>query len=173
MDITILSKDSLKIKIKKTTVIIDPNKETPKTDADAILALSENVDKERINEYRVLINGAGEYEVSGLKISAFLATTDLIFSFNLETCEAILAKASSLSKISTDKIKDYSVVVVNADSDINQSIITSMEPRIIIVYGEKANEAVKTLGKENLVKSSKVSINEDKLPEETEIYLLS
>ena len=173
MDIALLSKDTLKIKIKKISVIVDPSKETPKTDADAIIVLSENPDKSRVNEYRVAINGAGEYEVGGLKISAFRATTDLIFSFSLENCEAILVKASSLSKISTDKIKDYSIVVVNADSEINQSVITSMEPRIIIIYGQKAVEAAKALGKENLVKSSKISINEDKLPEETEIYLLS
>ena len=173
MDVALLSKDSLKIKIKKTTLIVDPTKETPKTDADAILALSENADKSRVNEYRVLINGAGEYEVGGLKISAFTAVKDLIFSFSLENSEAILAKSSSLAEISSDKVKDYSIVIVNADSEINQSVITSMEPRIVVIYGDRAIEAAKILGKENFVKSSKININEDKLPEETEIYLLS
>ena len=99
MDIALLPKNSLKIKIKKTSIMVDPNKEMPKTDTDAVIALNGNIDESRVNGYRVLINGAGEYEVGGLKISAFRATDDLIFSFSFETFEAILAKTDKIFKL--------------------------------------------------------------------------
>ena len=68
MDIQILGSDSLKIKVKKTTLAVDPKTSIQKFDADAILLTGKEADISRINSYRVIINGAGEYEVSGLKI---------------------------------------------------------------------------------------------------------
>lgn len=173
MDISLLSKNSLRLKIKKTTLIIDPNSSIAKIEADAVIAISKDIDESRVNDARVLLNGAGEYEVNGLKISATGTNEDLLFSFSLDEIGIALVKASVLSKISQDKIKDYEVVIVNADTDISQSVITSMEPRVIVLYGEKAMEAAKNLGKEDPVAVSKLSVSEDKLPEETEIYLLS
>lgn len=173
MDIALLSKDSLKLKIKKTTLIIDPKSSISKIEADAVIAISKDIDESRVNDARVLLNGAGEYEVNGLKISAVGTNENLLFSFSLDNFEIVLVKASVLSKISQDKIKDYEVAIVNADSEINQSVITSMEARVIVLYGEKAMEAAKDLGKENPISVSKLSVSEDKLPEETEIYLLS
>lgn len=173
MDIQILSGESLKLKTKKTTLIIDPNLSIPKSDADAIVAFDKNLEISKVANHRLLINGVGEYEVGGLKISSAKIGSGLMFSFGLENLETALIKASFLSEASLDKIKNYDVVLVNADSEINQSVLTAMEPRIIVLYGLKAKEAAKELGKANLTPSSKVSFSEDKLPEETEIYLLS
>ncbi|OGH06812.1 MAG: hypothetical protein A2171_00090 [Candidatus Levybacteria bacterium RBG_13_35_9] len=173
MDIQILSGESLKLKIKKTTLVIDPSSSIPKTDADAVVAFDKSSDVSKVANYRLLINGVGEYEVGGLKITSIKIGSGIMFSFGLENLETALIKASFLSETPSDKIKDYGVVVVNADSEINQSALTAMEPRIIILYGQKANEAAKELGKASLTSTSKVSFSEEKLPEETEIYLLS
>lgn len=173
MDVTLLSQNSLKIKIKKTSLIIDPKKEIAKIDGDAIIAFENDFDSSRVNEARVVINESGEYEVSGLKISAFRSSKDLIFSFSSDSCEILLAKASALSNTPSDKLQDYGVVIVNTDSHIPENVITSMEPRVVILYGEKALEGAKTLGSQNPTKSSKVSFSESSLPEEMEIYLLS
>ncbi len=172
MDIAILSKDSLKIKIKKTTLVTDPRSENPKQDADAIIATDKNIEPKRVSEYRVLINNVGDYEVSGLKIVGQKIEDSIIYTFINESVETLFAKASVLAKMPTDKIKDYSVVVVNVDADL-PNVITSFEPRVIVLYGEKAVDGAKSLGKEDAAKSSKVSFSEDKLPEETEIYVLS
>lgn len=164
--------NSLKIKSKKATLAVDPSSSTPKFDADAVLAASNSADLTRINNYRVVINSVGEYEVSGLKISGIRAGDDCIFVLSSDGAEAIVAKTSSLEKIAADKIGDYQIVVLNVDSSINQSIITAMEPRVIILYGENAKEGARVLGKEDQTPTSKISLSEDKLPEETNIVIL-
>ena len=71
MDVALLGSNSLKIKIKKTSLIIDPKKDIAKIDADAIIVTGKDYDPSRVSEHRVIINQTGEYEVSGLKISSF------------------------------------------------------------------------------------------------------
>ncbi len=173
MDVALLGPNSLKIKIKKTSLIIDPKKDIAKIDADAIIVTGKDYDPSRVSEHRVIINQTGEYEVSGLKISSFKSGEELIFSFSIDAIEVLLAKASALSNTPSDKLQDYGVVIVDADSHIPENVITSIEPRVVILYGEKAAEGAKTLGNENATKSSKISFSEEKLPEEMEIYLLS
>lgn len=173
MDVQILSKDSLKIKIKKTTLIVNPRSALAKTEADAILATEKDIDITRVNDYRVLIDGAGEYEVSGLKILAQSYENGFVFDFISENADIVLSNASTLAKIPADKIKECSVAIINTDTEIPANVITSMEPHVIVFYGDNAKEAAKSMGKEGLTPASKVSFPEDKLPEETEVYLLS
>jgi hypothetical protein len=173
MDIAVISQDSIKLKIKKTSLIANPRSSITKTEADAIIVTDKNIDASRVNDYRVLIEGAGEYEVSGLKIIVSRIEDSLMFNFIHENTEAIMASSSVLAKLPTDKIKEYPIAIINVDTPLPENVITSMEPRVIILYGAHAKEAARTLGKENISPSSKVSFSEDKLPEETEIYLLS
>jgi hypothetical protein len=111
--------------------------------------------------------------VSGLKIIATKVEDTLMFELISETADIIVASASSLSKLPTDKIKNYSAALINADAELPENVITAMEPRVIVIYGQNSKEAAKGMGKEDLTASSKVSFSEDKLPEETAIYLLS
>jgi hypothetical protein len=48
-----------------------------------------------------------------------------------------------------------------------------MEPNMVILYGEKAKEIAKTLGKESASVSSKITLSEDKLPEEMDVMILA
>ena len=172
MDIQILGESSLKIKSKKTTLAIDPVASVQKFDADAILLTGVDGDVSRVTEYRVIINGAGEYEVSGLKIVGIKAEDGLVFSLISENVRALVAKVSSLKQISTEKIGDYQIVVLNADTDASESMITAMEPNIVVLYGLKAKETAKALGKEDVAAQAKISFAEDKLPEETQVMVL-
>lgn len=172
MDIQILDSQTLKLKLKKTTLAIDPKSKVAKFDADAVLVIDKDTDPSRVNESRVIINGAGEYEVSGLKISGLSSETDTLYGLSSDNSSILVAKTSSLEKISSDKLGDYQIVILNVDSDINQSLITAMEPSIVILYGEKKKEGAKILGNENAQSSSKISVSEDKLPEELEVMLL-
>jgi hypothetical protein len=172
MDIQIFGEGSLKIKSKKTTLAIDPATAIQKFDADAVLLTGKEGDINRITNCRVVITGQGEYEVSGLKIVGIKSDGDLIFSLISENVRALVAKASSLKQISTEKIGDYQIVVINADAEVSESAITAMEPSIVVVYGLKAKETAKALGKEGTAVSSKVSFAEDKLPEETQVLVL-
>jgi hypothetical protein len=172
MDIQILGEDSLKIKSKKATLAIDPKTSIQKFDADAILLTGKVGDTSRVTEYRVVINGVGEYEVAGLKIVGIKSEEELVFTLVSDNVRMLVAKASSLKKISTEKIGDCQIVAINADDDVSESTITAMEPNIVVLYGLKAKETAKALGKEDVSVSSKASFAEDKLPEETQVMVL-
>lgn len=172
MDIQIVGEDSLKIKNKKATLAIDPKTTIQKFDADAVLLTNKSGDVDRVTNYRVVIDGIGEYEVSGLKIISIKSDGSLIFSLISENVRTLVAKVSALKDISTEKIGDYQIVILDVDTEVSESAITAMEPRIIVLYGLKAREAAKALGKEEVSSQSKVSFAEDKLPEETQIMVL-
>jgi hypothetical protein len=173
MDIQIFGQDSLRIRSKKTTLAVDPKSSIQKFEADAILLLDKNSDTTRVNGFRVIINAEGEYEVSGLKISGIASQDDTMFTIISENTPTLISKASSFEKISTEKVGDYKILIINADSDLDQGRVTAMEPRVVILYGEKAKEAAKTLGKENAAVSSKIVVSEDKLPEEMDVLILA
>jgi pyrrolidone-carboxylate peptidase len=172
MDIQILGEDSLKIKSKKATLAIDPKTSIQKFDADAILLTGKVGDTSRVTEHRVVINGVGEYEVAGLKIVGIKSEEELVFTLVSDNVRMLVAKASSLKKISTEKIGDCQIVAINADDDVSESTITAMEPNVVVLYGLKAKETAKALGKEDISVSSKASFAEDKLPEETQVLVL-
>jgi hypothetical protein len=153
-------------------LVIDPAAAIQKLEADAVLLTGKNGEINKVTDYRVVIAGPGEYEVSGLKIIAVRGEEDLIFSLVSDNVRILVAKVSSLKTISTEKIGDYQIVIINADEDASESAITAMEPRIVVLYGLKAKEAAKALGKEEVAVTSKVSFVEDKLPEEIQVMVL-
>ena len=172
MDIQLFGKDSLKIKIKKTTLSVDPKTSIQKFDADAVLLMNENSDVSRINNYRVVVDGPGEYEIGGLKVLGIKTGDNIIYTLSYQNVATIIAKASCLNGTSVDKLGEYPVAIINADSDLNQDVLTAIEPRVIVLYGEKAKEGAKSLGKENISPSSKITVSEEKLPEELDVMLL-
>ncbi len=172
MDFQILGEESLKIKGKKVSIAVDPKEKIAKFDAEAIVATSKDYDQSRVSDYRVIVEGPGEYEVSGLKISGIKSDGSTIYELDSEGANILVTKASALENISTDKLDEYKIVVVNADSEINQTVITAMEPRVVVLYGQLKKEGAKKLGSESSSVSSKISLSEDKLPEELEVMLL-
>lgn len=172
MDIQIFDTASLRIKNKKTTLAFDPSKNVSKFDADAVVLTGDGADVSRVNNSRVVIDGPGDYEISGLKISGIGSVSDRIYVLNSENTNVLVAKTSALNKLSSDKLGDYQIVVLNADEDLNQTVVTAMEPRAVVLYGEKKKEGAKSLGSNNGSTASKVTISEDKLPEELEVFIL-
>jgi hypothetical protein len=173
MDIQIFEQGSLKIKVKKTTLAINPKSSIQKFDADAVIVIDKDSDVSRVNNFRVVIDATGEYEVSGLKISGVKTEVDIMFVLTSGNVATLLASASSLEKATAEKIGEYEVLILNADADLNQGLITAMEPKVVILYGLKAKEGAKALGKEAASTASKIILAEDKLPEEMDVMLLS
>jgi hypothetical protein len=91
MDITLLSKNSIKIRGKKAAFIIDPL-DIQKNNADAIILLSKKADLSKVDEYRVVISGTGEYEVAGVKISGVKAGEGVVFSFFMDGVVSIFGR---------------------------------------------------------------------------------
>ena len=70
VDVSVLSKDSIKIKGRSSSFVIDPTAQIQEVGADAAVFLKdiENPEVGKVTDYRVIIKGAGEYEVAGTRI---------------------------------------------------------------------------------------------------------
>jgi len=176
VDIAIVGKNSLKIKGKQITFIVDPTPDMPKTSADAIILLNGvsppaggNIDTSKVTDSRITINGAGGYEVGGVKISTAKTPKGILYSLSIDDVSVILGSATD-AKI--EGFNACSVAVINADNDFNESFVTALEPKITVLYGEKKIEAAKAIGAENISSVSKITITKDKLPEKMEIVVL-
>jgi hypothetical protein len=176
MDITILDINFLRIKGKNASFVVDPEttKSKSKVIGDAVIALKD-IQANRfpnIENYRVVIKHPGEYEVNGIMIAGKQSGDGIVYKIILDNVPIVLGKSSNISKV-LDKIDSCQVLLLNVDSEVDQNIITSLEPNYAILYGEKSVEGVKNLGKKDAVAVSKFTLAKEKLPEgTTEIVLL-
>lgn len=171
MEVSLIESQSIKIKSKKANFVIDPFEKLPKTPADAVLVLSENYNTDKVSDFRLVIKSVGDYEVGGVKISGISLEGNIVYDLRADGVEVLLAKASSMTKV-TDKIEDAQVAIINADAAVNPAVVTALEPRVVVLYGENSQEAAKALGKETAEKVSKFAAAEGKLPEEMQVVIL-
>lgn len=173
MEISIIDKSTIKIKGKNVNFIVSPTSSMPKTPADAILFLKESGDEDtqvsKVVEARVIIKGPGSYEVGGARVSAVSAGNGLFYSLNLDGLNISLGNTTGVEKLQDNA--SSSVLVLDVDSDFKESMISSFEPSVAILYGEKADQALKLLGKEHQT-VSKFTQAADKLPTDPQVVLL-
>ncbi|MDZ4228320.1 MAG: hypothetical protein U1E54_03675 [Candidatus Levybacteria bacterium] len=172
MDISIIGENSIKFKSKQVTFIVDPTSAMPKTSSDAIILLngSRNIDVGRVIDYRIIIDGAGGYEVGGVKISGTKTSNGTLYRLSIDNISIILGSAADA------KMEGFNVcqiAVVNTTENFNESFVTALEPKMTILYGDKKTESAKTLGTESVTLVPKVTITKDKLPEKMEIVVLA
>lgn len=173
MEISSLSPSTIKIKGKQTSIIVNPVKSIKQQSAEITLFLKQTTDSDpsKVQDARISIFGPGEYEVGGIKISSFRVGDELVHSLIADSVEMLLLDCSVLEKIK-DKARDYDVMVINTPQAFDSSLITAFSPSVVLVYGEKAKEAAKDLGKEEISAVSKYTITKEKLPEEMEVVTL-
>lgn len=171
MDIAIVGKNSIKIKGKQVTFIVDPEKGMPKISADAIILLdgSADIDTSRVTDYRIVIDGPGGYEVGGAKISATRTPNGTLYRFSIDDVSIVLGGAADTKTEGSDVCQ---VAVVNTSTDFNESFVTALESKITVLYGDKKAESAKALGTESVVPVPKITIAKDKLPEKMEVVVL-
>lgn len=173
MDVTLLSEGSLKIKGKKASLIVDPKAKTPKNTADMILVLQGEIDPTRVEEYRLIIDDDGEYEVGSVKITGQSKDNlGILYNINVDNTQIVLGKVSTLEKL-TDTANEADVAILNVDSVLNEAIVASLEAKTVILYGDKVSEGIKALGKNDLTPTKKLTIAKEKLPDETQIVWLA
>lgn len=174
MEVVLLSPASIKIKGKKSSLVVDPH--GVKTAADTILLLKDKtseVDKAKIEGLRLSIKGPGEYEVQGIKISAERENNSLFYNITIDGIEVLLASAHALSRASNKSIveaKDYQMLVLNLDSEIESSVIAKISPKVVIFYGDNKDKLPSEFA--DAKKMTKYSNVLEKLPEEMETVLL-
>ena len=172
MDISLLSEQSIRVRGKLGSFIVDPSSEMQKNPADGILLQNPDSKDEfsKVENYRIVIRGPGDYEVGGIKVGAVRGKENLLYRLNVDDVTMLLGKASELSK--EDKIDACDILVLNVDSSFDESLIAKIDPKVVILYGMGAKEALGKLGRTELVPVKKFAAIKDKLPIEMEVVVL-
>lgn len=173
MDIAIISGNAIRIKGKNSSLIVNPTASTGKTEANAILVLDKSlpVSYSKIDGSRITLTGPGEYEVGGIKISGIPVGGRLVARIDVDSVKVLIGSGELIEKIQ-DKVEGNDIVVVNADSKFNYSNLTTLEPKVLLIYGDLKDEVGKSLGNESKEKISKFSTTADKLPSEMQFAYL-
>lgn len=171
MDIAIIGNQSIKLKGKQVTFLVNPAKQMPKTPSDAVILLDggSDIDVSRATDYRIIISGPGGYEVGRAKISGTKTPKGTLYRLLIDDINIILGSAT---EVKAEGFNACQVIVVDTSNDFNESFVTGLEPKITVLYGDKKTEAAKALGAETVSSVSKITITKDKLPEKMEIVVL-
>jgi len=185
MEITKLTKNALRLKGKKSTLVFDVL-DTKKIEANAFLYLTENALEASFGNESLLINGSGEYEVSGVKISATQSGEEIAYEMLFDGMKILLVSSTALLRMK-DKIDEQNVVVLFANEALDQSALTNVAPTVVVCYGDKAGEVSQNLGKglnkkegeaetvpdADIKPTDKVVLTAEKLPAELQVVLLA
>ena len=109
--------------------------------------------------------------MSGVKILTTRVGDSLVARVDVDSVKLLIGSGISIEKIH-DNAPECDVAVINSDKDFNQGVLTSLEPKVLLIYGEGKEEVVKSLGKSEASKLSKFSITSEKLPAEMQVFLL-
>lgn len=171
MDISIIGKNSIKLKGKKASFIVDPAKDMPKASADAIILLNgiDDIDTGRVTDSRLIINGAGGYEVGGTKVSGTTTPKGTIYRLSIDDINVIVGRAAD---VKMEGFNTCQILIMNTNNDFIESSITALEPKIAVLYGDKKIDCAKTLGAESITLVPKITATKDKLPEKMEVVVL-
>ena len=167
MEIALLPKSALRIKGKTATFVVNPQ---GSASVNAVLLLDPNAEFE--TEEAVVIKGAGEYEIGGVKITGSRNEKSVLYSMNIDGIDIIVGTISLLSAMQ-HKLKEYNIVAVNCDEVTNASFLTSLAINAVLFYGEKAPEVAQGFEKEKLTQMNKYAATLGKLPAEMETILLA
>lgn len=170
MEITLQSTNSLKIKGKHASVFINPQDKTANYNA-AILIGNPAKSTLKIRDDVVVINGPGEYEAGGIKITGIKAELQTVYTLSIDNVDLVIGSKDALEKV-YQKLKEQAVAVIQADSEGDCSFISSLGLSARVIYGGKARETADSFAKDTKKESSKYVISYDKLPIEAETILL-
>ena len=208
MEVTHLGHSCFKLRGKGVTLLIDPFSEEiglkmPKMTADAVLVTHKHADHHdlsKVSEYRVLVEGPGEYEIGGAQIFGISAFHDSsggkergkITIYHIKMDGLTIVHLGDLGEKLNDKqIEELDGVdilmipvggVFTIDAAKAAEVVAQLEPKIVIpmhyfVPGLKYNLSpvtnfLKEMGKEGIKPQPKLVITKEKLLEETELVVL-
>jgi len=172
MDISKISEKSIKIKSKLALFAVNPLNTRNNVTGDAILLLNNTVTKKQLSLEGdpLIINGPGEYEIKGVKLNGIHKNSGIVYTGRIDTMYICIAQSSSITS-TKDAIEECEIAIIDAETPVDQKILAAMNVKVAILYGTRAQDSIKTFGKE-LNPVTKYSITKDKLPAEMEIVLL-
>lgn len=168
VDIALLPKGTIRIRGKHVSFAVDPKEKIP---SNAIFLLRKGNSFVASGEERLVVDGPGDYEVGGGKVTVFAQEDNLVYAIRLDGLEVLLAHGASLWR-SQEAVADYHVVLALIDGSFDESVIPSLSPHVVALFGDKAKEAAKSLGKE-VVSTRKFQTSVEKLPAEMQVVVLA
>lgn len=167
MEIALLQKSSLKIKGKYASFVVNPS---DATSANAVLFLRPDANYQ--SDEAVILDGAGEYEIGGVKITGQRNDKGILYSLSIDGMDVLVGTITMLSSMH-QKLKEHNQVIVLCDEVGDASFLTALAVNAVIFYGEHAQEVAQGFEKEKLQQMNKYSVSLGKLPTEMETILLN
>lgn len=131
---------------------------------------SVTVDTSGVTCNNLTFSGPGEYEASGIAVSGIASGTgNTIYNITVDGVN-VVHLGSLQDKLTEDKIGEIGQVDILLLPASAVDAVPDLEPKIIIPMDESV---LKSLGKENVATVAKLTITKEKLPEETEVIVLS
>jgi hypothetical protein len=168
MEVTLLG-SSIKIKSKQATFLVDPARAKGKLQADAAINLYPEITIPDIEGLRIILQGPGEYEVGGVKITGIGTSEKIQYYFFMDNIRLLLLKASAFKG---KDVRDVDIVIIDADEQLDQTVFAGTNASSIIFYGLNAQNILMSLEK-NVQPVTKYTMTKDKLPSEKEVVLLA
>lgn len=168
MEIALLQKTGLRIKGKTATFLVNPQEAGG---ANAGLVLDDSVDPTSSDE-TVILNGPGEYEIGGVKISGTRGDKGVLYSMNIDGIDVLVGKIETLSAMQ-HKLKEHNIVISLCTEPASASFLTSLAVNVVVFYGTTAAETAQGFEKDNLQTMNKYTTAAGKLPAEVETILLA
>ncbi len=144
MEIQYLGDKSVKVKTKNTSIAINPDK---KIDGDFVMLTEKPVDYTQF-EGKLVIDGPGEYEVSGVLIKGEKVEGGYAYDMTDENQTVLVVPTDEALK--TRETEGYVATVVLSNSSEELPPINS--EIAIVVSGNASGESVKAVEKINLKK---------------------
>jgi hypothetical protein len=170
MEIAALTNTSLRLKGKQATLVINPTAKITGY-SGALYIPSVSYTEISVEKDCVLFDGAGEYEVGGVKVSGITSGTETIYTISLDGIQILVGTITALER-SHAKIGEQHIVIVIANTEIDPSFVTSFAPKVVFFTGDFAENVAKKTAKENIRKEAKYQSTLDKLPAEMEEIIL-
>lgn len=171
MEIIVQGENSLKIKGKNASISVNPTDKNASYNA-AILLNNPTRSSLALNKEAVVIDGPGEYETGGIKISGTRAEGKTVYSLTVDDIAIILGDIKTLEKLH-QKMKEHNIALLYAPEEGNVSYVSSLATNALLFYGAKAPVVIDTLAKDEKKVIAKYQVTLQKLPEETETILLA
>lgn len=158
MELTTPQKNTLKINSKRGYILVDPD-----SSEDAKIIIQNDNDAPVIEQTsdNLVIYGPGDFESSGILIKGSRLDGGVSYSIDADDNRVLLAKSTSISKLTDED--DYDAVVVKAVEPVEESALSAISTKLVVVYGDENNipDAIKQnkVNKINLRKTDDLGSN--------------
>jgi len=184
MEIRYLGSQTVLIKTKKESVIINPDKGGDKVESRIVVFSDKKLDYMGLDGEKVLVRGPGEYEVGGIEIKGWAIDEDK-YMYLLESEGVVVGFLGKAEEMLSDKmierINGIDILVADIGGKIGgkslQDLAKKWGANYLIPVGYKAGEAaikkfLDEVDEEGLESIDSLKIDRDNLPDGLEITLL-